>query len=119
MINSMITIGGHLTDRILCDEKGAAKTLPAFFPSLYQFKLKLVDRGSDGKNKLVYPNVTQIGASIGLVYAEPRAGTFKLRYGTDEPSAAIDSKESAADFRTKLAALAGSSTYGLDVVFQP
>jgi hypothetical protein len=122
MINSMMTICGHMTDRILCNEKGSPLTLPGLYPSLYQFRLRFVDRGSDGKTFLTYPNVTSLLASIGLVYAEPRSGTFKLRYGSTgspTPTEAIDFRENPDDFRTKLAALTDSTTYGLAEVYQP
>jgi hypothetical protein len=119
MINSMITIAGHLIDRVMCDQKGAPMDLAALYPSTYQFKLKFVDRDSTGKNFIAYPHVTALSASIGLVYAEPRSGTFKLRYGTGTNTAAIDFKENPDDFRTKLAALTESTTHDLQEVFQP
>lgn len=115
----MITIAGHMTERILCDSKGAPMTLPELYPSYYQFRLRFVDRGTDGKNFLTYPHVTSLWASIGLIYAEPRSGTFKLRYASGTHSDAIDFRENAEDFKTKLGALTESTTYGLDAVYQP
>jgi hypothetical protein len=119
MINSLMNIGGHLTDRIICDNTGAPLTLASFYPDLYQFRLKIFDRDASNENVQVYPNIDSLVSSIGLVYAEPRAGTFKLRYGAGTPSAVIDFRENADDFKTKLGALTQSTTYGLDVVYQP
>lgn len=119
MINSVMTIGGHLTDRKLCDAKGATLTLPELYPALYQFRVKLIDRNADGKNAQVYPNVETLVSSMGLVYAQPRAGSFKLRYGTGTRTAVIDFNEDSDSFRTKLAALSESTTLGLDVVYSP
>jgi len=124
MINSVITIGGHLIDREILDDQGAAGfSLPPFYPGLYQFKLKLFSKADDGSLAVVYPEVTALSASIGLVYAEPRAGTFKLRYGPTHPSSeAINFNEDAEDFKTKLAALNGtgeSGDRGLSLVYQP
>jgi hypothetical protein len=126
MINSILTIGGHLTKRILCNDEGASIVLPPFYPGEYQFRLKLVATGDDGEDHVVYPNVTSLSASIGLVYAEPRAGSFKLRYHRPgyppgDPTDSILFNEDAEDFRTKLAALAesGSGTNALAEVYQP
>lgn len=115
----MMLIAGHLTDRVMCDTKGAPLDLPDLTPSLYQFRLKFVDRDINGKNFITYPKVTALSASIGLVYAEPRAGTFKLRYGTGTSSEEVDFKEDAENFYTKLNAVAESATYVLQEVYQP
>lgn len=117
MNTSMITIGGHMTDRVMCDAKGSPASLGNLYPSLYQFRLKLFDKDSTGAAFQIYPNVTALSASIGLVYAEPRAGTFKLRYGVETPTDEIDSKDSAEDFRDKL--IAAGDPHGLDVVYSP
>jgi hypothetical protein len=124
MINSVITIGGHLIDRVILDDQGSPGfSLPPFYPGIYQFKLKLFSKADDGSLAVVYPNVTALNASIGLVYAEPRAGTFKLRYGPGHLSSeAINFNEDAEDFKTKLAALNGtgeSGDRGLSAVYQP
>jgi hypothetical protein len=119
MIDSVITIGGHLTKRILCDLTGAPITLAEFYPDLYQFRLKIIDTSPDGTTQIqVYPNVTSLTASIGLIYAQPRAGTFGLTYGTTATTP-IDIAESPDDFKTALALLPESTTYGLDVVYSP
>jgi hypothetical protein len=119
MINSVITIGGHLIQRILCDESGASISMPPFYPGLYQFKLKLVSIVDDGSTAVVFPTVTSLSASIGKVYAEPLAGTFRLRYGAGTQTAPIFFNEDAEDFKAKLAALTLSTTYGLNEVYQP
>lgn len=122
MINSIVTIGGHLIERILCDSTGNAMTLPPLYPSMYQFRLKLYNNDDNGNLVPVYPNVVGMTASLGLVYAEPIAGTFKLQYNTDpdpiQQTDEIDFKENPSDFKAKLLALAGSSTYGLTEVYQ-
>jgi len=124
MINSVIPICGHLIDHILCDEEGNSITLPAFYPAEYQFRLKLVSIGDDGEAHVVYPEVTSLSASIGLIYAEPRAGSFKLRYHRPgfppgDPTDSILFNEDAEDFRSKLATLVESGTNALAEVYQP
>jgi hypothetical protein len=119
MIPTVITIAGHLVDRILCDETGGAFTMPPLYPSIYQFRLKLIARGDDGELALVHPDVTGISASIGLIYAEPRAGTFKLCYDGGTPTAPIMFNEDAEDFKDKLGALTESTTNHLAEVYQP
>jgi hypothetical protein len=116
-----ITIGGHLVQRILCDEQGASIAMPPLYPSQYQFKLKLVTIADDGGTALAYPNVTALNASIGLIYAEPRAGTFKMGYNGSSGTLTeqITFNEDAGDFMTKLMALPESAANGLSQIYQP